>query len=67
MESNTNRRPSFVPTARYILRIRKVSTGQSRIREIDLIESDLDELTKRLNKDINGYVLEALYRKYGDD
>lgn len=67
MESNTNRRPSFVHTERYILRIRKVSTGESRIREMDLTNEVINAFSERLKKDVNGYVLESMHRKVGND
>jgi len=67
MESNTTRRPSFVPTERYILRIRKVSTGESRIREMDLTNEVINAFSERLKKDVNGYVLESMHRKVGNE
>lgn len=67
MESNTTRRPPFVPTERYILIIRKVSTGESRIREMDLTNEVINAFSERLKKDVNGYVLESMHRKVGND
>lgn len=65
MESNTNRRPSIIPTERYILKVRNVATREMRVKEIDLIPEHLESLQAKLNLNINGFILEALIRKVG--
>ena len=67
MESNTNRRPSIIPTERYILKVRNVATKEMRVKEIDLIPEHLESLQAKLNQNINGYALEALIRKVGNE
>lgn len=67
MESNTNRRPSIVPFERYILRVRNLATRELRVREIDLSPEHLESLLAKLNQNINGYALEALIRKVGNE
>ena len=67
MESNTNRRPPIVPTERYILKVRNVATREMRVKEIDLIPEHLESLQAKLNRNVNGFTLEALIRKVGND
>ena len=67
MESTPNRRPSIVPFERYILRVRNLATRELRVREIDLSPEHLESLQAKLNQNINGYTLEALIRKVGNE
>jgi hypothetical protein len=67
MESNTNRRSPIVPTQRYILRVRNVATKEMRVKEIDLIPEHLASLQEKVKRNINGFTLEALIRKVGND
>ncbi len=67
MESNTNRRPPIIPTERYILKVRNVEKREMRVRELDLSPEDLESLQANLKRNINGFVLEALIRKVGND
>jgi len=67
MESNTNRRPCTIPTERYILKVRNVEKREMRVRELDLSPEDLESLQANLKRNINGFVLEALIRKVGND
>ena len=66
METNTNRRPSIVPTERYILRIRNVATNEVRVKELDLNQLHLESLQSNVNRNLNGFRLEALIRKVGN-
>jgi hypothetical protein len=67
MESNTNRRPPIVSTERYILKVRNVEKQEMRVRELDLSPEDLESLQVNLKRNINGFVLEALIRKVGNE
>jgi hypothetical protein len=67
MESNTNRRPSTIPTERYILRVRNVATKEMRVKEIDLIPEHLASLQAKLKRNVNGFILESLIRKVGNE
>ena len=67
MESTSNRRPPIVHTERYILRVRNVATREMRVKEIDLIPKHLASLQAKLNRNINGFILEALIRKVGNE
>lgn len=67
MESNTNRRPPIVLTERYILRVRNVATKEMRVKEIDLIPEHLASLQANLKRNVNGFILESLIRKVGNE
>lgn len=67
MESNTTGRPPIVLAERYILKVRNLATREIRVRELDLIPEHLESLHGKLNININGYKLESLHRKVGNE
>lgn len=67
MESNPTRISSIVPTERYVLKVRNLATRELRVRELDLSPEHLESLHGKLNININGYKLEALIRKVGNE
>lgn len=67
MEPNTTGRPTIVPTERYILKVRNLATRELRVRELNLSPEHLEALHGKLNININGYKLEALIRKVGNE
>ena len=67
MEPNTTTTPPIVPTERYILKVRNLATREMRVRELDLSPEHLQSLHGKLNININGYKLEALIRKVGNE
>jgi hypothetical protein len=48
--------------ARYHIRIKKLSTGDTRVREQLLTDSEADKMQQKLGKQENGYVLTQFSR-----